>query len=510
MRQCFLIPPDALPAAGVFGRDIPLSAYRKHLGTERGDTYIDASNGLYPNAFTAIAGTLKRGANLYLHLPSHYPNGDPDHLRLLDYGIDPSGCKNHYNTRFKTLIAASQSISFANSALDRQHQPTAAANSQKRQAADCRNVLLPQSPNFTSSGIALILGGRGRGKSTLLAAKSRWLTDNGIAPLLIVSPFIANRSIVSRQLPADAITLPPDEALRLKPAAAHLIIDEAAALPPTQLFALIDTYPDCTLATTAEGYEGSANTFRTRTLPLLKERSATLIELEKAHRFDADDALENLIHTLNCSAANTPQANIASTFAAQRINAASIRITAANPNALIYDEPRLQALWHLLSEAHYRTRPEDIKRLLDLPNQRLYCLEHQGAILATAIVLIEPPLPPELIQDVISGKRRPRGRLLMQQLLAATQNSDYAAQSIARIQRIATAERFRRQGLASQLIEGIIQNCAMPIGTVHTAAPAIDAFWQHTGFAAIKHGQHRSRHLGASAIRLFQKNQLSS
>ena len=93
MRRLLLVPPAALPAYGVFGRDLAPRDYRRYLGQTRDRLDWDASGGLQPNAFAALAATLGDDHDLLLHLPEHYPDGDPDHRRLLDYGEPLAACR---------------------------------------------------------------------------------------------------------------------------------------------------------------------------------------------------------------------------------------------------------------------------------------------------------------------------------------------------------------------------------------------------------------------------------
>ena len=147
MRRLLLVPPDALPARDVFGRDLHPRDYRRYLGQTRSALAWDASGGLYPNAFAALAATLGDGHDLPLYLPEHYPDGDPDHLRLLDYGEAVAACRDHFNARLRRLIHANAAPQTAPppDTIEHRHQPQ------------------------------IILGRRGRGKTTRLAAKIRWL-----------------------------------------------------------------------------------------------------------------------------------------------------------------------------------------------------------------------------------------------------------------------------------------------------------------------------------------------
>ncbi|WP_408633845.1 hypothetical protein [Rappaport israeli] len=74
-------------------------------------------------------------------------------------------------------------------------------------------------------------------------------------------------------------------------------MDEAATLPAQQLHTLTQHYPHFTLATSEDGYEGSARHFSLHTLPALQKQHPTLIitPLYNAQRHPENDPLEQLI-----------------------------------------------------------------------------------------------------------------------------------------------------------------------------------------------------------------------
>lgn len=483
MRSLIFVCAAELPSDGVFGRDIPVDHYRRHLGGTRGDLYYDARGGLKPNAFTALAGSIADGHNLYLHLPTHYPNGDPDHLRLLDYGTAIQRCRAHFNARLRRLIKSGKEISTA-----------------RETASFTRQEKLIE--GFYQRHPFVLLGARGRGKSYALAQKIHHLIATGQHPVLIVSAFQENRSEINKLikgLEQYLYFMPPDAACCKKPTAVHLIIDEAAALPPAQLLQLTRAYPCYTLATTTEGYEGSANTFRTTTLARLNLPAQSIQTLATGRRFSANDPLEQFIAHLFPDIKNeTPKKD-------QAINLKTLQIRAMTPDALAADEALLTSIWQLLRNAHYRTRPEDLKRLLDLPDQILLTATAGVDLLGVAHLILETPLPDALTDTIISGKRRPRGRLLMQQLLLHTHNPDWATRTIYRIQRIAVAEHARRQGIATKLIVYAKNTFPGPIGTSFGYTITSAAFWQAQGFTEIRRAPYkRSRQNGPGSLWLFQ------
>ena len=101
MRRLRLVEAGDLSKRGVFGRDLALRDFRRYLGQSRDGLCYDASGGLFPNAFTALAGTVTDGHDLRLYLPSAYPDGDPDHRRLLDFGVPTDGCADFFNARLR-------------------------------------------------------------------------------------------------------------------------------------------------------------------------------------------------------------------------------------------------------------------------------------------------------------------------------------------------------------------------------------------------------------------------
>ena len=444
MRRLLLVPPDALPARDVFGRDLHPRDYRRYLGQTRSALAWDASGGLYPNAFAALAATLGDGHDLPLYLPEHYPDGDPDHLRL---------------RRLIDEVGDTPSVSQPD-AIEHLHQPQ------------------------------IILGRRGRGKTTRLAAKIRWL---GGTRVLVVTPYRSNLERLRALLPdaANCLFLPPDDALNRLPPADHLIIDEAASIPPAQLLALTAHYPAYTLAATEDGYEGHGRSFSLHVLPALIARDTARVyrhqqALRHAHHDPLEQLLENafLLHPED----TTPSAPTA------------IRRVSRDERA--HDEPLLRAIYRLLHQAHYRTSPDDLKHLLDLPGQSLYIAANGADVAGVLHIRHENPLPADLAAAVIRGERRPQGRLLLQQLLVRTQNPAYN-QPLARVSRIAVHAAHRRQGIAAALIQHARADISAPLGVSYGHSADLAAFWQALGFREIHRsasGKARPTSLRLSAI----------
>lgn len=445
-----LIEQSALPATGVFGRDLPLNHYRRYLGEERDELYYDASHGLKINALLALAATLRAGKALYLHLPE--TKTDPDHARLLDYGTPLERASPRFNARFRRMIAEQHLA----------HPPISQ-----------QSALLPP---FEIDRPQMIVGKRGRGKSHYLADKLRFLRNHfPNERVLIVLPYRHQSALSLAANETNTPCLPPDYALQNLPAAGFLIIDEAAAIAPHQLKALCQHYPRHTLATTLDGYEGYGQKFQHHFLPA---QNAIIHTFTHAHRYHANDALETLLERAFLYQA-TPEPITTN---------APVHITALEPKALCDDERLLRAVYALLNLAHYQTNPEDLKRLLDLPHQYLW-LAHLGDLQANTLVGVlygveESALPLDLARAVMAGERRPQGRLLLQQLLIRRQNLADNHPWL-RISRLAVHPNHRRRGVAQRLLETAKALCPLPLGVCYQRDNGSEPFWQAVGFKNI-------------------------
>lgn len=447
MRRLRLVEAGDLSKRGVFGRDLALRDFRRYLGQSRDGLCYDASGGLFPNAFTALAGTVTDGHDLRLYLPPAYPDGDPDHRRLLDFGLSTDGCADFFNARLRRFAS----------------RELAAATDTAQEAAAVR----------FSEGPQVFVGRRGRGKSSRLAAKARWLGAD--KRLLVVAPFRSNLTRL-QQLLADmdnVFFLSPDDALFRAPQADFLLVDEASAVPPAQLLALTARFPRYALAASEDGYEGHGRMFSLQVLPQLVARDGAEVIVERqAWRFAHGDALEAVLDAA---------------FLLQPVLGevpASWTVRQVGRAELAADEVLLQAVFALLFAAHYRTTPEDLKRLLDLPQQMLFVAADGARVAGVLSILLESPLPEDLAAAVLRGERRPQGRLLLQQLLARTGEARFN-HPWARISRIAVHPALRRQGIATALIQAAQAACPAPLGVSYGHSAELAAFWQTLGFREV-------------------------
>lgn len=227
------------------------------------------------------------------------------------------------------------------------------------------------------------------------------------------------------------------------------------------------------MASSEDGYEGQARDFSLRTLPILAERDhADILRHQHALRHPAGDPLETLLE--NAFLLNPPPT----------VPPAPDNIANIDSRLLATHEALLRETYALLHHAHYRTSPEDLKRLLDLPAQTLILARHGTHVAGVAHILHESPLPDTLAHAVLRGERRPQGRLLLQQLLRHTHNIAYN-QPLSRISRIAVHPAHRRQGIAAAMIQHARQHIPYPLGVSYRHSAPLAAFWQRLGFTEI-------------------------
>ena len=164
--------------------------------------------------------------------------------------------------------------------------------------------------------------------------------------------------------------LSPDRLLEESPAADLVLVDEAAAIPLPMLRRLRRLYPRLVMATTCGGYEGTGGGFRLRFVDALAG-DLVHFELTRPVRWRDGDALEAWLR-----------------------DSLLLDLPPAQPSAddapVDYDidteiaiEPAREA-YALLAAAHYRSRPSDLRRLIDEADQVLVVARRAGRIVGVA------------------------------------------------------------------------------------------------------------------------------
>lgn len=301
-----------------------------------------------------------------------------------------------------------------------------------------------------------------------------------------------------------------------------LVIDEAAALPLPVLMNLIQKYPKVILVTTVHGYEGAGRGFALRMRSWLEQNAITnqWYTLQTPIRWPPGDSLEALcndVFMLNAEYSrdrSLPDSTI------------ECRVSYVSSQMLADQDSLLRECFALLVQAHYQTKPMDLRHMLDGQNLKVYVLRCGGLVVGTALVAIEGPFPGQvagstverathsqehaLRRDIVEKRRRPRGHLLPQLLAQWTLDESALDLCVARVVRIAIHPEFQCQGLGSDFLQQVESQLFAServdaIGALFGDHGQVFNFWKINGFKAFHLGEKRNNRSGQRSIAVIKK-----
>ncbi len=326
--------------------------------------------------------------------------------------------------------------------------------------------------NKSKSNVLVLSADRGRGKSSVIGiALAKWLnafvnkSANKLLNLVVTAPhessvstllshYSVHKNIEAINHAPDLRFLAPDQIITRNEPIDILIIDEAAAIPVPLVQHLVKLSKTCVLATTAHGYEGTGRGFEYKLLPWLKSHLGhfEMLKMEQPIRWQPGDELESLInqglHLTADLAGCVPKT----------INMNAINFSKLDRDSLSNDV--IDAIFSLLAHAHYKTTPNDLRMLLDAPNIDVLVLESAGDVVATALISKEGQLHKlgdSLCDHIWQGRRRPKGHLATQSLIAHAGYKEAGNYSYARVVRIAVHPNLQSQGLGNQLLSNVFE-----------------------------------------------------
>ncbi|MDC1286452.1 GNAT family N-acetyltransferase [Gammaproteobacteria bacterium] len=329
-------------------------------------------------------------------------------------------------------------------------------------------------------GLVLIRAQRGRGKSSCLGMLvSRLQAEYRI---LVCADSRATAAALLHWVP-QAEFIAPDRLLLENPAADLVVIDEAAMIPLSLLRQIYRLYPRLIMATTSGGYEGTGQGFMLRFVAELEAQKLLQLELEDPVRWCRGDRLELwLDQVLMQSVATEPEVDASIDSSDWQLQ------VVADPGVLDF-QVDLQQVYRLLNAAHYRTRPSDLRMLMENPDLLLIVARFGKQVVGAALLNREGGLDADLCEQIFLGKRRPKGHLLAQMLTAQAGIGHFAEHRGLRILRIAVSAYYRRRGIGTGLLERALEYAAAAELDYLGASFALDAqttsFWQQTGFSLV-------------------------
>lgn len=475
------------------------SSVNRLLGAEFRHAVIDATRGFHAEAFAVVSGLLAAGSLLVLLTPkwqdwSSLP--DEDSLRWSDRP-EPIATPN-FIERFCRCVEEDSDVMLwrqsdpFNPALLAENAPWHVPNGQPTPAQQglLSELLCAERGNY------VLLADRGRGKSALAGMLAEgwqgkgecWLTAPAKASVETLLFWGGERV---RFFSPDALLAlcgktPPD-------GVDWLIVDEAAAIPAPLLYRLAALFPRVLFTTTVQGYEGSGRGFLLKFCAGLSDLH--LLHLEHPIRWAQGDPLERFTRQFLLMDVENTLSNA---------SGEGYRIENLSRSQLIENEGLLEQYYGLLTGAHYRTSPLDLRRLLDAPDMTFAAArEEHGALVAALWLVDEGGLSPELARDVWAGRRRPRGNLVAQSLAAHGAEYQAARLRSTRVSRIAVLPNWRRRGIAKALIEAqILQARARGLDYLSVSfgyTEPLWAFWQACGFELVHMGSHLEASSGCRA-----------
>jgi tRNA(Met) cytidine acetyltransferase len=367
----------------------------------------------------------------------------------------------------------------------------------------------------------LLIADRGRGKSAAFGIAAAELLAMEPKRILLTGPRLdavqavfehAARLLPDARRQPDALLqddggwlrfIAPDALALERPDADLVLVDEAAALPVPLLTRLLRQYPRIAFATTVHGYEGTGRGFLLRFVQTLKAQSPgwRRLRLEAPISWAPEDPLERLsFRLLLLDAEAVAEDELA---ASERL-----RIERLDRDALAGDEARLSELFGLLLQAHYRTRPFDLRHLLDGPNVEIYALFSGEHVVGAALVVLEGGLNDGIGAAVAEGKRRLRGHLISQSLAFHLGLAGGAGMHCARIMRLAIHPAWQRRGLGRQLVAALVADATRRgldlAGSSFGGDVSLLRFWQRCGFLPARVGMTRGSNSGEHALLLLR------
>ena len=461
------------------------SALQTLLGREFRHAVFDARQGFDAAAFAALSGTLKAGSWLVLLLPvwDEWENQpDADSLRWSDCP-DPIATP-HFVQHFKRVLTANN-----DAILWRQNQPFSLAHFTPRTdwhpatgAPQPEQQQLLQQLLTMPPGVAAVTAARGRGKSALAGQLISRIAGSAI----VTAPAKAATDVLAQFAGEKFRFIAPDALLASDEQADWLVVDEAAAIPAPLLHQLVSRFPRTLLTTTVQGYEGTGRGFLLKFCARFPHLHR--FELQQPIRWAQGCPLEKMVSEAlvfdDENFTHTPQGNI---------------VISAFEQTLWRSEPQTPLkVYQLLSGAHYRTSPLDLRRMMDEPGQHFLQAAGEKAIAGALWLVDEGGLSQELSQAVWAGFRRPRGNLVAQSLAAHGSNPLAATLRGRRVSRIAVHPARQREGTGQQLIAGALQYTQdldyLSVSFGYTGE--LWRFWQRCGFVLVRMGNHREASSG--------------
>lgn len=508
---------------------------RMHLGREYKLICLDTFSGFDPDSFGALAGTLIGGGLLCLLCPpleEWADYADPERKRLCVYPMGPDAVGRRFISRLGTILSNAPGVCV----LHQDGRLTGDLNATKKVFTPAHNagdfpdnygcindeqrsvvLALLRAARGHRYRPVVVTAHRGRGKSAAFGlAAAKLITEH--ETVIITGPSLkAVESVfdhAAAQLPYSSRQrtrllfgsgclqfIAPDALECDVPAARLVLVDEAATLPQALLKRLIKVCPRLAFTSTVHGYEGSGRAFAMRFeqyLDVVTPGWRKLI-LEHPIRWANNDPLEALSFSALLLDAEPATGEV---FSNRPFTIPDVE--KLDRDKLVEDESLLREVFGLLVLAHYRTRPLDLRQMIDGPTISVWIMRLNGHVAGVALIAEEGGLPQGLTLEIGQGRRRVKGHLLPQVLANHCGCVDAAALRGWRVVRLAMHPNLRRNGLGSALIEQLATEAGKHgldwLGASFGVTKDLLAFWLHNKMLPLRVGVTREASSGSHSV----------
>ena len=353
---------------------------------------------------------------------------------------------------------------------------------------------------------------RGRGKTSALGIAAATLISTKKIRIIVTSPSVNNltplfdhaerllplaqRSKFALHLQDSSVEfIAPDELLREKPQCDLLLVDEAAAIPMSMLFALVEHYHRAVFSTTIHGYEGCGRGFTLKFQSWLRQYrpGTSFFHMDTPIRWALNDPLEQWQYTtflLNADLCDV-----------ETLTSTDNCLRQISQQTLFESPQLLRACFALLVNAHYQTSPNDLMLILSDPAMKLFAIFDGDVCIGCIIGVEEGGLSPELIQQIQQGIRRPKGHLVATTLANHLALDVAAIVSSFRIMRIAVHPNWQRHAIGSSMLAQLetLTNYQF-YSTSYGATESLVKFWLSNQFRPVKLGSQRDQASGCHSL----------
>ena len=539
--------------------------FRQYLGNSVDHLIYDATNGVDLTVLYAIAGLVKTPGILAIFFDSNIKCNFKNGSIKYSFGYSPArdlikdlivnyankqtamiSYKKIYlpplNLDTKKLVPNEDNYSphIKNTAIFEINEHDYLSNDQVAIYNKILNYYNDSSHNTSKENtVFCILGERGRGKTTLLgfllANLLSQTNSTKYEPKTVVTASHKNQTIVIQHTYEDLVdkhndieTTPefsslfhaPDHIIEKNLQPDILLIDEIASLAPELVKTLIASSKYTIISGTTQGYEGSGKGFTNRLLPFLnKQHKLKSYILNKPFRWKVGDPVERFFDVLLCTNSIIHEESKSASLIQQKpdhlqscklINQ-TYRLLEVNSELLSANYRLYSQIVSLLLTAHYQTTPNDIVRIINSPDSKIFVTfcEQTHQLIGVMTIFEEGSEKLDDLSEAISlGRRRVQGHMSAQALAANICNSSLAKHTYWRVSRIAVNENYRRQNIATNMISGLVEYAVQKNIDAVTSSFGFTnellSFWEKNTFKLVKIGKRIDTSSGTASVMVIK------